>query len=75
MTPAEMAYDCAKTINAGGSRISFIKPAKMPKGFPKGEFLSETPRGKIYSYDAERVLAFLVANGVVQIATSTKGAQ
>jgi len=70
MTPAELAYRCAAVMNAGGSHISLVKPTKMPKGFPRGEFQCETHRGKIYSYDVERVLAWLVANGMAAIAAS-----
>jgi len=67
MTPETMAAQCVEAINAGAGYVNFIKPAKMPKGFPRGEFLCQTEHfGKVYRYDATRVLAWMAANGLVK---------
>lgn len=67
MTPEIMAAQCAEVINTGGTHVNFIKPAKMPKGFPMGELMCETDRGKVYQYDAMRVLAWMVSNGLAKV--------
>lgn len=67
MTPKGMALECAAILRDGGTHISLIKPGRSPKGFPRGELLSETHKGKLYSYDAVHVLAWLAANGLVEI--------
>jgi hypothetical protein len=38
---------------------------KMPRGFPRGELLSEGPSGPVRSYDPDKVIAWLVKNKLV----------
>lgn len=65
MTPIEMARIAAGILAVGGSRISLLTLQRLPKGFPRGEFMSETHKGKMCSFDAKRVLLFLIANDLV----------
>lgn len=71
MTVKEIYDECVNAIVGhqkhgliGPCRIGLIKPAKIPKGFPKGDFVSETHKGKLYSYSAAKVFDFLVDSGV-----------
>jgi hypothetical protein len=69
MTPQEMAQQAADAVNAG-RRMSLVRPKgmKMPPKFPRGELLCENHTGsRVYSYDPLRVLAWLVANDLVEI--------
>jgi hypothetical protein len=69
MTPEAMAKEAADAINAG-QRMSLVRPkgAKMPPKFPRGELLCENHSGaRVYSYDPMRVLAWLVASGLVKL--------
>lgn len=69
MTPAELAVAATEGL-AGCGRITLIRKrgTKPPPGFPRGELLCENAGGDhAYSYDALRVLAWLKANGLVQI--------
>jgi hypothetical protein len=67
MTPAEMAYVCAKVINEGAKSVNLVKPKRMPKGFPRGEFMCETHKGKVYQYDAVKVLTWMIMNGLAKV--------
>ena len=72
MTPQEMAKEAADAIDAG-HRMSMARPkgSKMPPKFPRGELLCENHNGsRVYSYDPVRVLAWLVANDLVQVRTA-----
>ena len=69
MTPQELAKEAADAINEG-QRMSLVrrKGIKMPPKFPRGELMCENHSGsRVYSYDPLRVLAWLVANGLVQV--------
>ena len=66
MKPYDMARIATGVIACGEHRINLLVPKnKMPKGFPRGEFVCETHRGKMHSFDAMKVLLFLIANGLV----------
>ena len=68
MSPAEMMIDAAAAIDAG-TRMTMVlpKPFKRPPKFPRGELMCENSDGRnVYSFDPVRVLAWLVANGLVK---------
>lgn len=72
MTPDDMAREAADAINAG-QRMSLVRPKgmKLPPNFPRGELLCENHSGsRVYSYDPVRVLAWLVANNLVEMRTT-----
>jgi len=74
MKPEDMAAEAVAAINAG-SRMSMVfrKGQKRPPKFPRGELLCENYDGRhVYSFDPERVLAWLVANGLVAAERSSK---
>jgi hypothetical protein len=69
MTPGQMAVEAVDAA-AAGARLTLVraKGARMPPKFPRGELLCEQHDGtRAYSYDPERVLAWLVANGLVEV--------
>lgn len=69
MTPFSMAIAAATLLGEGGTHINLIPPkrGRLPKGFPRGEFLSETEHGKIYAFDAMKVLLWLITTQVVSV--------
>lgn len=72
MTPEQLAKDAAEAIQAG-ARMTLTRQrgVKMPPKFPRGEFLCENFDGRnSYSYDAIKVLAWLAANGLVNVSAS-----
>lgn len=59
MTPQEMA-DAASAALRAGQRITLMRRGRAPKGFPRGELLSEHYDGRrAYSYDPQKILAWL----------------
>ena len=69
MTPEQMAKDAVQAINAN-QRMSLVRPKgmKMPPKFPRGELLCENHSGsRVYSYEPEKVLAWLAANELISI--------
>lgn len=69
MSPESMATDAAAALKCG-TRVTFIraKGVKPPPKFPHGELLCENANGtRAYSYDPLRVLAWLHANGLVNV--------
>jgi hypothetical protein len=67
MTPEQMAKDAAEAISAG-TRMTLVLPKcfKPPPKFPRGELLCENHDGRnVYSFDPLRVMAWLVANRLV----------
>ncbi len=72
MTPLEMAYAAAQAASVPGSLgvVLTIPKGKMPRGFPRGELLNEMVRDGVvertYSFPPDRVLSFLVRNGLVR---------
>ncbi len=67
MTPEQLYKDAvaAKAQGAVCGMTLVIGRGKKPKGFPRGELLSETERGRCYSFDPDKVIAWLVKNGFV----------
>ena len=69
MTPQEMAVDAASALSAG-TNVIFVRRygQKMPKKFPRGEFLCENFDGsRCYSYSPIKVLAWLNAMDLVKV--------
>lgn len=71
MTPADLGRDAREALKEGG-RLTLVRRrgSRPPKGFPRGEFLSENADSTVYSYDPARVLKWLEGNGLLQ---ETKG--
>jgi hypothetical protein len=70
MTPESMAKDATEAL-AAGTHMTMTLPRgalrKLP-GFPRGELLCESHDGRnVYSYRPERVLAWLAANGLINV--------
>ena len=64
-----MTKDALEALNAG-TRMSLVfkKGHKRPPRFPRGELLCENHDGnRVYSFDPERILAWLAANGLVSV--------
>lgn len=61
-----MMKEATEAANAG-QRMTMVLPPKFkrPPKFPRGELLCETERGRVYTYDPLRVLAWLTANGLI----------
>jgi len=71
MSPTDLARDAAEAI-AAGTHMTLVRRrgAKAPKGFPRGELLAENDDGRnVYSYDPLRVLAWMKANGLIEVKT------
>lgn len=64
MTPQELHKVCAESIAEGYDGINLVFD-KVPKSFPRGELLCETPRGKVYSHSAIKVLAWMQKNNLL----------
>jgi hypothetical protein len=66
VTPEQLARDAVDAA-AHGQRMTLTKMRgqKMPAGFPRGELLCDTEHGKVYSFDPDKVIAWLVKNGLI----------
>lgn len=61
MTPKQL-FESANTAKANGTKMTLVLPVrfKRPKGFPRGELMSDTEeRGKVYSFDPDKIINFL----------------
>ena len=68
MTPEQLYKDACEAKKQGshvGMSLVFQRKQKRPKGFPRGELLCETERGRVYSFDPDKVIAWLKKNGLV----------
>lgn len=80
MKPAELAEQCVKAMNfwkgeAEKATITITLPKgwKRPPKFPRGELLCVNPGGeRVYSLNAMNVLAWLAANGLVNVETKVQ---
>ena len=67
MTPEKLMAD-AKAAKESGSYVGMTlhlpRGFKRPKGFPRGELLSETERGRVYSFDPDKIISWLLDNGL-----------
>lgn len=64
MTPQELHKLCADSIAEGYDGINLVFD-KVPKSFPRGELLCETPRGKVYRHSAIKILAWMQKNDLI----------
>ena len=72
MTPAELAEGATAAL-AAGMNMSLIRGrgVEMPPKFPRGELLCENSEGsRVYSYNPAKVLAWLAANGLIEVKES-----
>jgi hypothetical protein len=79
MSVESLARQCADAINnqqrfgvaATEACITSVTPPgwKRPKGFPRGELLMDQPytQNRVWRYNASRMLAWMDANGLVQV--------
>ena len=67
MSPDEMAAQCVKAFDAGQTvTLTHTKGRKMPHGFPRGELLSESPRGDVnVAYKPGHILNWLRTNALI----------
>lgn len=61
MTPQELHKLCADSIAEGYDGINLVFD-KVPKGFPRGELLCVSQRGKVYRHSAIKVLSWMLKN-------------
>lgn len=73
MTPLEIAGAAAAALAEPGTlgvTLTFPK-GRMPKTFPRGELLNEMERNgrveRTYSFNPEKVLAWLIHNGLIEM--------
>lgn len=71
MTPLQMAMECATAAAQGCGAVLTVPNGGMPRGFPRGELLNECNRGgrveRTYRFEPDRVLAWLVRNGLIVV--------
>lgn len=73
MELADLAVACLTAMNtdapAPGVVLSIPRGWKAPKGFPRRELLSDAGphQHPVYRIDATRLMAYLVAQGVVEL--------
>ena len=74
MTPDQMAKQCIKAFDAGQTvTLTHAKGQKMPHGFPRGELLSESPRGDVnVAYKPGHVLNWLRTNALIPALEASK---
>ena len=65
MNVEQLYAECLAAGVLGSGFVSLIKPKKMPPGFPRGEFLSDTHRGKVYRYEASKIIAWMNENDLL----------
>lgn len=57
MTPEQIYNDAIDAKKQGSSLgVTLLMSGQRPKGFPRGEFLSDTGRGKLYRYDPDKII-------------------
>jgi len=69
MTPEQLYKDAVEAKAQGavcGMTLVFGRRSKKPRGFPKGELLSETETGLVFSFDPDKVIKWLEKNGLVK---------
>lgn len=61
------AREAKKGINTCTNTMTLVLPFnfKRPKGFPRGELLSETERGRVYSFDPDKIIKWLAINNLI----------
>ena len=69
MSPEQLYKDAQEAKKQGshcGMSLVFSKGNKHPPGFPRGELLCETERGKLYSFSPDKVIRWLEKNGLIE---------
>lgn len=56
---------CVESISEGFNYINLVMD-KKPKGFPRGELLCETHRGRVYRYSAIKMIAWMDKNNLLK---------
>lgn len=66
MTPEQLYRTALEAKEQGTGRMTlvFSKGNKRPAGFPRGELLSETERGNVYSFSADDVIEWIENEGL-----------
>lgn len=62
----ELEQQAVNAIN-GGTQMTLVLPKPWkgrPRKFPKGKLMCENNGSNVYSFDPEKVLVFLAANGL-----------
>lgn len=60
--------ECIRAINQPGGCPWIITIGHLPiKGWPRGKCIGSDARGKVYAYDARRVLAKIISLGVMTV--------
>ena len=74
MSPDQMAEQCIKAFDSGQTvTLTHAKGQKMPHGFPRGELLSESPRGDVnVAYKPGHVLNWLRTNALIPALEASK---
>lgn len=63
-----IAEECVRVINTQPGFTFMVLRGKLPnKGFPRGKCIGSDSKGRFYSYDARKVLAAILAMGVVTV--------
>lgn len=68
MTPEQLYKDAIAAKEQGatcGMTLVFGRGMKKPPGFPRGELLCETERGRVYSFKPDKVIGWLTKNGLI----------
>lgn len=73
MSPEQLYVDAMEAIEQSYDlgveprlTLVFSKNSKRPKGFPRGEFLSETEGGKVYRFDPNKIITWLIDNRLIK---------
>lgn len=80
MTPMQMAEECINALAEPSGRrdVRLVIPkGKTPRGFPRGELACETLHDgsvhRVLWYKPERLLNFLVKNGLITLEKTDNG--
>lgn len=80
MTPREMAEAAVQALTTPGTLgvVLDVTRGGLPRGFPRGELLNERQVDgrfvrRTYSFDPQRVIAWLVVHGLIQCSQSPDG--
>jgi len=67
MNPNKLYADAVAAKAGLGIGITLVLPNlwKRPPGFPRGELLSETERGSVYSFDPDKIIRWLEKNELI----------
>jgi hypothetical protein len=86
MTPRELAEKCAKAIEGGWEHVQLVIPGHVRgqrvrldrtsrRKCPMGERVCDLEASTLVAFDAYEVLAWLVANGAIEVEATVKAAE